>query len=64
MFDLVALHVDLQRQQQREEELVLFVQTPGRVLKHLKGHVLDDVADALGGDGAFGGPVQEGFQST
>lgn len=63
MFDPVALHVDLQRQQQSEEELVLFVQAPGCRLVHLEGHKLDDVGDAFAGDGAFGGPVSEEFHS-
>lgn len=57
MFDLVALHVDLQCEQQSEEKLVLFVETPRRVLIHLKGHELYDVGDPFAGDGAFGGSV-------
>lgn len=57
MFDLVALHVDLQGEQQSEEKLVLFVETPRRVLIHLKGHELYDVGDPFAGDGAFGGSV-------
>lgn len=52
MFDPVALHVDLQSQQQSEEELVLFVQTPCCVLVHLEGHELYDVGDAFAGDRA------------
>lgn len=58
MFDPVALHINLQRQQQSEEELVLLVQAPCSVLIHLKGHKLYDVGDAFAGDGAFGGPVK------
>lgn len=57
MFDPVALHVDLQRQQQSEEELVLLVQAPCCVLIHLKGHKLYDVSDAFARDRASGGPV-------
>ncbi len=63
MLDLVALHVDLQRQQQSEEELVLLVQAPGRILIHLKGHKVYDVGDAFAGDWAFRGPVKDEFQS-
>lgn len=57
MFDPVALHVDLQRQQQCEEKLVLLVQAPCCVLIDLKGHKLYDVGDAFAGNRAFGGPV-------
>lgn len=64
MFDSVAPHVNLQRQQQGEEELVLLVQAPRRILEHLEGHKLDDVADALAGDRAFGGPVQVRFKAV
>lgn len=63
MFDPAALHVNLQRQQQGEEELVFFVQAPGRVLEHLKGHELYDVGDAFAGDGTFEGPVQVEYQN-
>lgn len=56
MFDSVAPHVNLQRQQQGEEELVLLVQASRRILVNLKGHKLNDVGDALAGDGAFRGP--------
>lgn len=58
MFDLVAPHVYLQRQQQSKEELVLLVKSPCCVLIHLKGHELYDVGDAFTGDRAFGGPVK------
>lgn len=61
MFDPVALHVDLQSQQQSEEELVFFVQTPCCVLVHLEGHELYNVGDAFAGDRAFRGPVQAEF---
>lgn len=61
MFDPVALHVNLQCQQQGEEELVLLVQTPRRILIHLKGHALYYVGDAFAGDWAFGGPVKADF---
>lgn len=61
MFDRVALHVDLQRQQQSEEELVLLIQAPCCILIHLKGHKLYDVGDAFAGDRAFGGPVKTEF---
>lgn len=57
MFDSVALHVNLQRQQQGEEELVFLVQPSCCIPVHLKGHELYDVGDAFAGDWAFGGPV-------
>lgn len=47
VFDPVALHVDLESEQQGEQELVFFIQTPSCVPVHLKGHVLDDVSDPL-----------------
>lgn len=53
MFDLVAPHVNLQRQQQGEEELVLLVQASRRILINLKGHEFNDVGDTLAGDGTF-----------
>lgn len=56
MFDSVAPHVNLQRQQQGEEKLVLLVQASRRILIHLKGHKFNDVGDALAGDGTFQGP--------
>lgn len=56
MFDSIAPHVNLQRQQQGEEELVLLVQASRRILVNLKGHKLNDVGDAFAGDGAFRGP--------
>lgn len=56
VFHSVAPHVNLEREQQGEEELVLLVQASGRVLVHLKGHKLDDVGDAFAGDGALGRP--------
>lgn len=58
MFDSVAPHVNLQRQQKGEEELVLLVQAARRILVHLEGHKLDDVADAFASYRAFGGPVR------
>lgn len=58
VFEPASLHVDLQRQQQGEEELVLLVQAPCRVPVHLEGHELYDVGDAFAGDGALTGPVQ------
>lgn len=56
MFDPVALHADLQRQQQGEEKLVFLVQATCCVLIHLKSHELYDVGDAFAGDWAFEGP--------
>ena len=35
--DVAGLQVRLQRQQQGEEELVLFIQSPGSVAVHLQG---------------------------
>lgn len=58
VFDPASLHVNLQRQQQSEEELVLLEQAPCCVLIHLKSHELYDVGDAFAGDRAFGGPVK------
>jgi len=39
--DVAGLQVGLQRQQQGEEELVLLVQTPGRVAVHLDADAAD-----------------------
>lgn len=64
MFDPVALHVDLQCQQQSEEELVLLVQASCCILTHLKGHKLDDVGNAFASDRAFGGAVEVEFHNT
>ena len=50
MFDLAALHVDLQGQQQGEGHLVLLVETTCRVLVNFERHVLDNVHDSLGRD--------------
>ena len=50
MFDLAALHVDLQGQEQGEGHLILLVETARRVLVNLERHVLDDVHDSLGRD--------------
>lgn len=61
VFDVVALHVDLQRQQQCEEKLVLFVQTTCSVLIHLKGHELYDAGDPFACDGGFRRSVQIDF---
>ena len=49
-----ALHVYLQRQQQRECVLIAFVQTAYRVLENFKCHVFNDVQNTLLGDGRFG----------
>lgn len=53
VFDSVALHVDFQRQQQGEQELVLLIQTPGRIIVHLVSHVVDDFADPFACDGTL-----------
>lgn len=58
MCDSVALHIDLQCQQQGEQELVLLVQASCCILIHLKGHKLYDVGNTFAGDWAFGGPVK------
>ena len=50
MFDLAALHVDLQGQEQGEGHLVLLVETARCVLVDFERHVLDDVHDSLGRD--------------
>ena len=57
---LAALHVDLEREQQGEQELVGLVEAPRGVAVHLEGHELDDAHDALAGDGALGRPVWVG----
>ena len=48
---LLLLQIDLEREQQSEERLVILVQAAGRVLEHRERQVLDDVGDPLGGDG-------------
>ena len=50
MFDLAALHVDLQGQEQGEGHLVLLVETACSVLVNLERHVLDNVHDSFGRD--------------
>ena len=57
---LAALHVDLEREQQGEQELVGLVEPPRGVAVHLEGHELDDAHDALAGDGALGRAVWVG----
>ena len=56
MLHLAALHVDLEREQQGEQELVRLVQPPRSVAVHLERHELDDAHDALACDGALGRP--------
>lgn len=51
MFDLVALKVDLQGQQQGEGQFVSLIQTTHGIAEDLKGHVLNDVLDSLLGNG-------------
>lgn len=57
VFDPVALHVDLESEQQGEQEFVLFIQAPSCVLVHLKGHVLNDVGNPLACNWTLWGPV-------
>lgn len=59
MFDSVALHVDLEREQQGEQELVFLIKPPGSVLVHLEGHVLDDVGDPLACNWTLCGPFTQ-----
>ena len=54
---LFDVQVNLERQQQGEQELVLLVQTARRVSEHLKRQVFNDAGDSLGGDGRLGRPV-------
>lgn len=61
VFHTVTLHVDLQRQQEGKQEFVLLIQTPGCVLVHLKGHVLNDVRYSLAGNWTFGWSVQKTY---
>lgn len=56
VFDSVALHVDLEREQQGEQELVFLIQPSGSILVHLEGHVLDDVGDPLACNWTLYGP--------
>lgn len=58
MFDLVALHVYLQRHQQSEKKLVVLIQAPCCVLINFKGHELYDVGDPFTCDRAFRRPFQ------
>ena len=53
VFDAAFLQADLERQEQREQELVALVESPAGVLEHFKGQELDDVVDPLGGNGRF-----------
>ena len=62
VFDAPLLQADLERQEQREQELVALVQAPAGVLEHLKGQELDDVVDPLGRNGGFVRP--EEFRHT
>lgn len=57
MFHFVALHVDLQSQQQSKKKLVFFVQAPCCIVVHLKGHELYDARDPFDGNRTFWGPV-------
>lgn len=41
----VALHVDLERKQQREKELVLLVQASGCIFVHVIGHIFNNIAN-------------------
>lgn len=58
VFDFIVLHVNFQRQQQGEEELVLLKQAPRCILENLKGHVFYDVGYAFAGDWVFSRPVE------
>lgn len=53
MANLSLLQINFQREQQSEEELMLFVQTTRRVTEHFKCQVLNDVLDSLGGNRRF-----------
>ena len=61
---LPALHVDLEREQQGEQELVRLVQAARCVAVHLEGHEVDDAHDALAGDGALRRPVGGGVSGS
>lgn len=49
--DIALVQVDLEREQERVQELVLFVETPGGVLEDDESQVLDNVGDTFGRDG-------------
>ncbi len=59
VFDSVALHVDLESEQQGEQEFVFFIQTPSCIIVHLEGHVLDDVGDPLACNWTLWGPIPQ-----
>lgn len=56
MLDSVPLDVDLQGEQQGEQELVFFIQAPGRILMNLIGHMLNDISNPLARNWAFDRP--------
>lgn len=61
MFDFIVLHVNLQRQQQGEQELMLLKQAPRCILKNLKGHIFYDVGYTFACDWVFDRPVDVHF---
>ena len=61
MFDFIMLHVNLQRQQQGEQELVLLKQASRCILENLKGHMFYDAGYTFAGDWVFSRPVDVQF---
>lgn len=61
MFDFIVLHINLQRQQQGEEELVFLKQAPGCIFENLKGHIFDDAGNPFAGDWVFSRPIKAEF---
>ena len=51
MLDGIGAEPNFERKQQREQEFVVFIQTPAAVLEHSKREVLNDVVDALAWNG-------------
>ena len=51
----LGLHLDLERHEDSEEELILLVESAYGVAERGEREVLDDILDALGGDGGLDG---------
>lgn len=63
MLDPVPLDVNLQCEQQGEQEFVILVQAPDRILIDLIGHVLYDISNSFACDWALDGPGVENIES-
>ena len=55
--NFATLDVNLERQKQGKQELVVLVQTTAGIFKHLVSQELDNVLDSLRWDRRFLGPV-------